>query len=378
MAKTIHNPFVVGRYVSDRYFCDRSEETAFLIKQIENGRNVAIISPRRMGKTGLIMHCLNQKEITNRYIPIFVDIYATTSLPEFVYQLGNAVYEKLAPKSDIWKQKFFNIVASLRMGFKLDPMTGEPGFDIGLGDIKTPQTTLNEIFKYLEEADNPCILAIDEFQQIGNYEEKNTEAMLRTLVQRSTNTSFIFSGSKRHLMANMFNSPSKPFYQSCMTMGLNPIPLSTYTNFAVNLFEDYGKHLDRELVSTVYNMYKGCTWFVQMIMNELFSLTPASATCTPAFLPEAVTNVIRSQEQTYKELLSQMPPRQKMLLQAIARDGEARSITSHGFITRHSLPSASSVQSAAKGLLASDVITRDDDTYRIYDYFLSQWLATMY
>lgn len=325
MAKTIHNPFVVGRYVSDRYFCDRSEETAFLIKQIENGRNVAIISPRRMGKTGLIMHCLNQKEITNRYIPIFVDIYATTSLPEFVYQLGNAVYEKLAPKSDIWKQKFFNIVASLRMGFKLDPMTGEPGFDIGLGDIKTPQTTLNEIFKYLEEADNPCILAIDEFQQIGNYEEKNTEAMLRTLVQRSTNTSFIFSGSKRHLMANMFNSPSKPFYQSCMTMGLNPIPLSTYTDFAVSLFEDYGKHLDRELVSTVYNMYKGCTWFVQMIMNELFSLTPASATCTPAFLPEA-----------------------------------------------------SSVQSAAKGILASDVITRDDDTYRIYDYFLSQWLATMY
>ena len=378
MAKTIHNPFVVGRYVSDRYFCDRSEETAFLIKQIENGRNVAIISPRRMGKTGLIMHCLNQKEITNRYIPIFVDIYATTSLPEFVYQLGNAVYEKLAPKSDIWKQKFFNIVASLRMGFKLDPMTGEPGFDIGLGDIKTPQTTLNEIFKYLEEADNPCILAIDEFQQIGNYEEKNTEAMLRTLVQRSTNTSFIFSGSKRHLMANMFNSPSKPFYQSCMTMGLNPIPLSTYTDFAVSLFEDYGKHLDRELVSTVYNMYKGCTWFVQMIMNELFSLTPASATCTPAFLPEAVTNVIRSQEQTYKELLSQMPPRQKMLLQAIARDGEARRITSHDFITRHSLPSASSVQSAAKGLLASDVITREDDTYRIYDYFLSQWLATMY
>lgn len=163
-----------------------------------------------------------------------------------------------------------------------------------------------------------------------------------------------------------------------MTMGLNPITLSTYTDFAVSLFEDYGKHLDRELVSTVYNMYKGCTWFVQMIMNELFSLTPASATCTPAFLPEAITNVIRSQEQTYKELLSQIPPRQKMLLQAIARDGEARSITSHGFITRHSLLSASSVQSAAKGLLASDVITRDDDTYRIYDYFLSQWLATMY
>ena len=100
--KMLSNPFVVGKYLSDEYFCDRIEETAFLLKQIVNGRNVALISPRRMGKTELIHHCMRQSDIVDNYIPIFVDIYATTSLAEFVYQLGKAVYEKLAPKSEIF------------------------------------------------------------------------------------------------------------------------------------------------------------------------------------------------------------------------------------------------------------------------------------
>ena len=82
------NPFVVGRYVSDKYFCDREGETSFLIKQIENGRNVALISPRRLGKTGLIQHLFHQESIEKNYHAFFVDIYATTSLTEFVYLLG--------------------------------------------------------------------------------------------------------------------------------------------------------------------------------------------------------------------------------------------------------------------------------------------------
>ena len=80
-----------SQYLSDEYFCNRIEETAFLLKQIVNGRNVALISPRRMGKTDLIHHCMRQSDIVDNYIPIFVDIYATTSLAEFVYQLGKAI-----------------------------------------------------------------------------------------------------------------------------------------------------------------------------------------------------------------------------------------------------------------------------------------------
>lgn len=374
----LNNPFVVGRYVSDHYFCDRRSESEYLIKQVINGRNVALISPRRMGKTGLIQHCFNQDVLSSNYYTFFVDIYATGSLSEFVYLLGKTIFEQLKSRKTAWSERFFQIIASLRVGFKLDAMTGEPGFDIGLGDIQSPQTTLDEIFNYLEAADKPCLVAIDEFQQVGTYAEENVEALLRTKIQQCRQTCFIFSGSKRHVMSNMFNSSSKPFYQSAICMGLEAIPEDAYTDFAVSLFEERDKHIDTSVVETVYRRFSGCTWFVQMIMNELFAITPVGESCGIEKVDEAWHNVIRMQEGTYKDILSRLAPKQKILLQAISREGEARAITSSAFIRKYNLSSSSSVQAALKPLLKSDIVTQEEDVYRVYDYFFAEWLRWMY
>lgn len=374
----ILNPFVVGRYISPNYFCDRKDETAFLIKQIENGRNVALISPRRMGKTGLVHHCFHQDALTKNFHTFFIDIYATTSLTEFVYLLGKAIYEELKPKGKVWKDRFFQVITSLRMGFRLDALTGEPSFDIGLGDIQTPQTTLDEIFAYLETADKPCVVAIDEFQQISNYNEKNVEALLRTKIQQCRQTLFVFAGSKRHLMGNMFHSSSKPFYQSAICMGLDPIPMETYADFATGLFEEHGKYIHRDVAKKAYQLFNGCTWFVQMMMNELFALTGKGELCDDSKIELAEDNIILSQEGSYKDILSRLAPKQKLILQAIAKDGVAHNITSSVFIKKYNLSSSSSVQSAVKGLLKNDIVTQEDDAYRIYDYFFASWLAKDY
>lgn len=374
----VNNPFVVGKYLSDEYFCDRFEETEFLRKQIQNGRNVALISPRRIGKSGLIQHFFCQEDIKENYHVFYVDIYATTSLAELVYTLGKEIYEQLKPQPTKWKEKFFQTISSFRMGFKLDAMTGAPSFDLGLGDVQAPQTTLDEIFAYIEEADKPCIVAIDEFQQIGEYAEKNVEALLRTKIQKCTKAQFIFSGSKRHVMSNMFNSPSKPFYQSAISMGLEPIPLNVYSDFATGLFEKRDKHIKQSVIEKVWNLYDGYTWFVQMVMNELFALTSANKTCCEELIIEAQHNVVMSQEASYKDLLSKLPPKQKTVLQAIAKDGIACNITSSKFIKKYNLNSASSVQSAVKMLLKNDLITQIDNTYRVYDYFFMEWLAKVY
>ena len=374
----VNNPFVVGKYLSDEYFCDRVEETEFLRKQIHNGRNVALISPRRIGKSGLIQHFFCQEDIKENYHVFFVDIYATTSLAELVYTLGKELYEQLKPQPTKWKEKFFQTISSFRMGFKLDPMTGAPSFDLGLGDVQAPQTTLDEIFAYIEEADKPCIVAIDEFQQIGEYAEKNVEALLRTKIQKCTKAQFIFSGSKRHVMSNMFNSPSKPFYQSAISMGLEPIPLNVYSDFATGLFEKRDKHIEQSVIEKVWNLYDGYTWFVQMMMNELFALTNDKGTCREEYIIEAQHNIVMSQEASYKDLLSKLPPKQKTVLQAIAKDGVACNITSSRFIKKYNLNSASSVQSAVKFLLKNDLITQIDNTYRVYDYFFMEWLAKVY
>ncbi len=374
----VFNPFIVGKYVSDKYFCDRSEETAFLRKQIQNGRDVALISPQRIGKSGLIQHFFNQSDIKEQYYVFFIDIYASTSLAEFVYTLGKEIYAQLKPQSTLWKEKFFQVISSFRIGFKLDAMTGEPSFDLGLGDIQAPQTSLDEIFAYIEEADKPCIIAIDEFQQISEYAEKNVEALLRTKIQKCHHAQFIFSCSKRHVMSNMFNSPSKPFYQSTISIGLEPIPVLTYISFATSLFEERDKHIDKEVIEAIWTQYDGYTWFVQMMMNELYALTPSGKTCTAMMIDEAQRNVIMSQEQSYKDLMANLPPKQKIVLQAIAREGIAQNITSAKFIKKYNLNSASSVQSAVKMLLKNDIVTQTNNEYRIYNFFFSEWLATMY
>lgn len=374
----IQNPFVVGKYLSDKYFCDRSQETDLLRKQIQNGRNVTLISPRRIGKSGLIQHFFNQDDIKEQYYVFFVDIYATTSLAEFVYTLGKEIYAQLKPQATVWKEKFFQIISSFRVGFKLDTLSGMPTFDLGLGDILVPQTTLDEIFAYIEEADKPCIIAIDEFQQINTYAEKSTEALLRTKIQLCRRAQFIFSGSKRHTMSNMFNSPSKPFYQSAISMSLEPIPIHVYADFAANLFEERDRHIDRQTIEMVWSQYEGYTWFIQMMMNELYALTPPHATCTTERIAEARHNVIAAQEGSYKDLLSNLPPRQKMILQAIAKERVATNITSAKFVKKYNLHSASSVQSAVKLLLKNDMLTQTDTGFRVYDFFLADWLANVY
>lgn len=370
----INNPFVVGKYVSPDYFCDREEETAFLKKQTDNGRNTALMAPRRLGKTGLIHHFLAQDEIKERYHVFFVDIYATGSLSEFAYLLGNAIYKQLKPLRTQWTEKFFQVITSLRAGFKLDALTGEPTFDIGIGEIEQPQTTLDEIFAYLEAADKPCIVAIDEFQQIMKYGEKNIEALLQTKIQECKHTIFIFSGSQRHLMSQIFNSPSKPFYQSVISVDLKPLERQTYIDFSQRQFIHYGRDIDPALVGMVYDEFEGTTWYMQMMMNELFALTDKGKVCEMEMFETAKRNVIVMQEMNYKEMLQQVPNKQKPVLLALAKERTAVNALSGGFVKRYGLSSASSVQSALKGLLEKDIITRTEEGYRVYDFFFAEWL----
>lgn len=125
-----------------------------------------------MGKTGLIEHCFHQKEIAQGYYTFFVDIYATGSLKELVFMLGKHIFDTLKPKGRKFVEGFFAAIGSLRPAFKLDAVSGEPVFDIGIGEIRKPEVSLEELFAYLEAADKPCLVAIDEFQQIARYPEK--------------------------------------------------------------------------------------------------------------------------------------------------------------------------------------------------------------
>lgn len=293
---------------------------------------------------------LPRKENPEGLLYLFIDIYATKSLRDFVFALSKEILEELKPSGKKALQLFWKSVKSLHTSVSFD-INGTPSLSLGLGDIQAPATTLDEIFHYLNHADKPCLVAIDEFQQIAGYAEDNVEATLRTYVQHCSNAHFIFAGSQRHIMGNMFLTPSRPFYQSVSMMHLESIPLAKYTAFAQLHFAQAGKSITDETVETIYRRFDGITWYMQKVLHTLYDMTPAQGTCEVKMVEEAIRQIIDSFKFTYSEILFRIPEKQKELLIAITKEGKAKAITSAAFIKKYKLSSSSSVQSALKGLL---------------------------
>lgn len=367
------NPFVTNGYAGAEYFCDRVKETATLRDLLVNENNVALISPRRLGKTDLIWHLFDNKNIRRSYYCFVVDIYATKNLSDFVNVLGKAVLDELRPKGKKAWEKFITVISSLRSEISFD-LNGMPSWNVGLGSIDNPAVTLDEIFTYLNQADKPCLVAIDEFQQISRYGDDTVEATIRTYIQRCTNAHFIFSGSQRHLMNEMFTSPSRPFYQSVTIMNLQPLDLKVYTDFCTDKFEQAGKHLDPEVVPSLYQRFDAVTSYMHRTLNILYSKTEVGDTCHVQMVDEALDYILRLSSDSYESLFYQMPEKQRMVFLAIAKEGEAAEVTGGKFIKKHKLISSSSVNSALKGLLEKDFITMDRNVYSVYDQFFSLWL----
>lgn len=366
------NPFITSAYISPAYFCDRVMETTVLLRYLTNGNHVALISPRRLGKTGLIAHSFHQNKIQQEYYTFLIDIYATKNLQELVFELGKSILNGLRPFGRKAWDAFLNSVSSLRSSISFD-YTGNPSWNLEMGDIKAPAVTLDEVFQYVEHADKPCLIAIDEFQVIAKYPEKNVEALLRTQIQHCNNATFIFSGSQRHMMGEIFTSPSRPFYQSTAIMDLKPIQEEVYCEFAQHHFSNNGKHIETDAVHNVYQRFEGITWYIQFVLNSLYSLTQDRETCTIDKVEIAIDNILAQLSFTYSSLLFQLPAKQKEVLMAICKEGKAKEITSSRFLNTYKL-TASSVQGAIKGLLDKDFVTYELGIYSVYDKFFEEWL----
>lgn len=145
MAKEI-NPFIVTGKIEPEYFCDRVKESERLVKSLTNGNNLVIISPRRMGKTGLIRFCYEKPEIKEEYYTFFIDILHTSSLREFTYLLGKEIYETLLPRSKKMASLFIHTLKSINGKFGFDPLTNLPTFNLELGILIDPNIHWKKYF----------------------------------------------------------------------------------------------------------------------------------------------------------------------------------------------------------------------------------------
>ena len=374
------NPFVVTeRYAGPEYFCDRETETAELLSNIVNGRNTVLISLRRMGKSGLVSHLYNKEEIRRGYECFFLDIYDTTSIDDFVLLFSKEVVSRLQSQGMKFIEKFISIVNSMRVSFGSDPVTGQPSIEVSLQEIKNPVKTLEQIFSFLESSSQPCVVTIDEFQQIADYKEgKKYIATLRTLVQSCVKTRFIFSGSNRRMMSKLFNSPSEPFFMSSSPIMLEPINKEKYVEFVSAHFGEADKPITTESIEYVYERFDGHTWFIQYVFNRLYEMSGKDTPATKELADEAVSYILSLFSPMFKEIFARMSEKQRALLVAISKERKVTAPTGEEFISKYSLRSASAVQGAMRPLIEDETIAFNNGLYFITNRFFSLWLSRRY
>jgi AAA+ ATPase superfamily predicted ATPase len=369
-----NNPFLITGYNSPEYFCDRKNETTTIFDALHNGRNVTLIAPRRMGKTGLIRHAFyNLKEQHTDIVTLYVDIYATQTLGDFVRLLANTVLGALdsAPQKALSRVSKF--IRSCRPVLTIDEYSGIPKITIDILPSEE-KTTLKEIFEYLGSSEKHCYIAIDEFQQIAEYPEKGIEALLRSYIQFLPNVSFIFAGSKQHVMQQMFTSSKRPFYQSTQLMTIEAIDRTEYYNFAAERFEERHTALPQEVFNAMYDRFDGHTWYMQCMLNRLYGY---NRDVDDELVNFTIKEITAESSYAYTDLLKAYTLGHVRLLKAIAKEGCVKEILAGDFIKRHNLRAASSVCSALKKLLNNELVYQTSNGYIVYDRFMSEWMRQL-
>lgn len=366
-----NNPFLIAGYHSPEFFCDRKAESSTILEALYNGRNITLIAPRRMGKTGLIHHVFYQlKEQKSDVVTLYMDIYSTQSLGDFVRLFANTVLGQLDSVPQKALNRIGQFIQSCRPVFTFDEITGTPKVTVDVSPTEE-ESTLKEIFDYLGSSEKRCYIAIDEFQQIAEYPEKGVEALLRSYIQFLPNVNFIFAGSKQHVMQEMFTSSKRPFYQSTQLLTIGTVNRDEYADFAMAHFAKNNLQLPREVFDAIYDKFDGHTWYIQNLLNRLYGY---NRDVEMASITYAMEQIVAEQSYSYADLLKAYPAGHVRLLKAIAQEGCVKEVLAGNFISKHKLRAASSVSSALKKLVANELVYQTTDGYIIYDRFMGEWL----
>ena len=373
------NPFVIKPYESKELFCDREEELSLMVQGCINHTDMTLISQRRMGKTGLILRLFDELHETglNRQT-IYVDIYASRSIDDFIKLLAEAAMRTFQPKSSIG-EKLISFIKSLRPQLSFDTITGEPQLQIAYQTMHEKEYTLRGLFDFLDAQGEPVIIAIDEFQQIRDYPEKNMEALLRSYIQQTHNLTFIFCGSKKHLMADIFANEKKPFYSSTTFISLEKISEVSYANFIRHHFNLDGRTIDDESIQFILDWTRRHTYYTQQLCHTIFANGDEDVTLD--VVKVSCGQLMKQGEAVYLQYRQMLTDKQWNYLIAVAKEGCVKQITASAFLKHHKIgtPSVSRRLAEAlveKGLLNDDVRI-DGTTYTVSDVFFSHWLERL-
>lgn len=373
------NPFVLKTIIPEPYFCDREEDTKKIVSLIKSGNNVVLTAERRIGKSSLLLHILNKREIRSQYNTLYVDIQNTQSPADFINVLKSSISD---PMLSTFPRDF---------NAKFDKVTREYGGKVLLGQgpvsfsaeyrqqrILQDKNVIDEIFQMMSATRKQNIIVFDEFQQIEHYDE-NITALLRSKFQMMGNTHLIYSGSSLHLLPAMFVQYNQPFYNSSELYSLKKIPQNIYTSFCQEMFQLGKKHLDIEAASLTYDLFCGTTQQMQQVMNRAFDMTESGEIADESTIKDAIENILMERGDAYETFFSTIKSaEERNLIYSIAQEGIGSKMTSQAMLTKYGLGAPSTVFkrlnkfSTGKRKILNEIAA---DRYVLTDKYLELWIA---
>jgi len=371
----MENPFHIQYYQGPETFCDREDELARLVEAATNQRSIMLHSMRRMGKTGLIHHLHHTLTHKHKYLCIYLDILDTTSDSDFVSQfITTCINQLYTDQSNILK-KVTTFFGKYRPKFSIDTITGNPIIELDINTQKEIDLSLAATFKLLNDSKRKIHIAIDEFQQIGNYSETRIDATIRKHLSTSKKIRMLFSGSQRHLLLQLFNDPKKPMYRLVEQMELYEISYDAYSKFIRAMFKRGKKSIDERVVHLILKWTRSHTFYTQYVCNRLYSLNKKKIEETDLLLIQK--RILKEMEMNFLSYRNILSPNQYKVLKAIAIESTVKSVLSKEFISTYKLASSTASQSLnylVDTELVYQKLSEEGNEYFVYDLFLARWL----
>ncbi|MGH9555591.1 MAG: AAA family ATPase [Terriglobales bacterium] len=369
------NPFEYGGVVGEGAFCNRKQEISDLIRAMQNSEKLFLYSERRFGKTSLVKLAL-RKLPKKEFLSAYVDLWPTDGEASFAAALAKALAESLSSTTekllDTAKKFFGRLVPGLTADEEGRPVLR---FDL---QASAAGPELEEVLsvpaRIAEEGSRRVVIVLDEFQQILEYETDLVERRLRSAIQNHRNVSYIFLGSRKHLIQKMFLDKSRPLYRAAGHYPLKAIEADDWVPFIRKRFADAGKSISHDRILSLCELTEGHPFYTQHLCHVLWDQCPESSAVTQEAMDAALGVLLDRESYAYTTLWGSLAINQKRVLRGLAQEPGKVQPFSAEFTQRYGLGSASNAQRAIEALLEKDAIDRDNGSFVIVDRFFRIWI----
>lgn len=373
------NPFKYGGIVTGDDFADREEEIKQLVNDFTSGQHILLYSPRRYGKTSLIVRVLEVLQ-DKGVITSLIDLYGCISISDLVDEI---IEKTVVPAQGTLKRigKFLRTAFSnLRPELTLNP---DGSISVSykretqvIGEEKVLSQILDAPEKLAEVKKKPVVVVFDEFQEISNINGLKIEKTMRSFFQRHKKVTYVFSGSKRHIMEEIFGKENRPFYRFAKPFPLGKIPKKHFAQFILRKFKETNVLIDPVTVDFILTFTDGHPYFTQQFCHELWNIASEAKKVKKGNLREAIGAILRMHSDFFIRIWDSLALTQKKLLVALAQEDKVLSIYSSSFIKKYDLISASHVKKAMDYFEKEGLVEKTNEAYHITDVFFKEWIKT--